>query len=151
MQPPTDAFAPARDVVATAEYIVEASLRRAGFDMTQTELRILRLIGNGHQTPADVRRAFGMVTQQFISKTMSELVRQGLIERTGDALDRRKISVAVTRRGRRAVALSNVWHDHFHVLAQDAFDDAARRILRAFDELMDSHGNLNVEKPLDAN
>jgi DNA-binding MarR family transcriptional regulator len=71
-------------------------------DFPVGQLRVLRLISEGVQTPGEIGHAFGM-SPSAVSQTLNRLHVAGLIERTGDSHDRRVRNLQLTESGQRLI------------------------------------------------
>ena len=77
----------------------------AGYELTLTEWRVLRTIGQGRHEPsiADLARRAGM-TRQSAHRTVSALQRSGWLQLAPRTSDRRILVVSLTAAGRRWLA-----------------------------------------------
>jgi len=85
-------------------HAVRRELLAAGFDdLPRNAPFVLGGMVNQHGNPADLIRQLG-VTKQAASQLVDVLVERGYLRREPDPADGRRISLAVTDRGRRAAA-----------------------------------------------
>jgi DNA-binding MarR family transcriptional regulator len=71
-------------------------------DFPVGQLRVLRLISEGVQTPSEIGHAFAM-SPSAVSQILNRLHVAGLIERTGDSHDRRVRNLQLTESGERLI------------------------------------------------
>jgi DNA-binding MarR family transcriptional regulator len=71
--------------------------------LTVAQFLALRAVGSGRVAAADLARRTG-VSGAAVSQLVSELEREGLLERAPAAADRRRLELALTGRGRRTLA-----------------------------------------------
>jgi len=83
-----------------------AGFREQGEGLHPSQLRLLMAMHHGTVTPSELAERME-VSPPTISKTIDVLERRGLVERTADENDRRKVLLAMTDQGR--ATLSSVF------------------------------------------
>jgi len=73
----------------------------AAWDLNHASLPVLVLLLSGPRTQRELATAVD-VTEQTMSRTVATLARAGYVTRTPHATDRRRLTVALTERGRAA-------------------------------------------------
>jgi DNA-binding MarR family transcriptional regulator len=111
-----------------------AELALAPFDLTLTQYRVLAHLDRGRSIQTNL--AFKLaVTRQNVTRVIDVLVARGLVERSRDTTDRRRVHHALTPAGRRTVADADVAIDKsLHAVLRDLEDpDDERTVLHALD------------------
>ncbi len=121
------------DAVLTASRamvaIAVASLTTERVDITLPQYRVLVVLAmDGPQPVAALSKALD-VYSSTITRLCDRLVAKGLIERTADSIDRREVTLSLTRRGRALVErVTRRRHDRIAAII-DAIPPARRREL----------------------
>ncbi len=96
--------------------------------MTFAQRRVLRQLRDGARSPGAVAESLG-IAAPTLTRQLARLERQGLIERSIDAGDRRRVIVALTAAGRRALADHRVFAGTALAAAAGELDAAERELL----------------------
>lgn len=92
----------------TASHLINASMTRAGYrNVTVGHLRVLEAASLGNDS-TEIAHHFGY-TQQYISKTIHVCAEAELIDLQPSLADGRRVTLAVTDRGARALRLFHEW------------------------------------------
>jgi DNA-binding MarR family transcriptional regulator len=93
-----------RRALAAHRVAIAGALARAGFDdLPPRALWAIDALRAGDRSAAELARVLD-VSKQAMSPLVELLVNLGYVERAGDELDRRRIALRLTRRGRSAAA-----------------------------------------------
>lgn len=105
--PGIDLFNVFRLLGQAGDQYATAALGRAGYaGFRPSHGPIIHLLLDGAHTVGEMAPRL-QVTQQAVSKTVRELASHGFVEQLADSSDRRRRPVALTERGREAVALAD--------------------------------------------
>lgn len=150
--PTASSAAPGLDALLAHRIAVAGRLVRARADAELVEVGVgapacgvlLRLAGEDGLTQAEIARR-QRVEAPTMCRTVDRLVRDGLVERRPDPLDRRATRVHLTDEGHRAAAAGAAVIDDIEARAFAALDDAERATLsellgRVIDALAPSGG-----------
>lgn len=75
-------------------------------ELTQTQVKTLMLLGEGRQAMRKISVSLGVVLSSA-TRILDSLVKRGLVERTEDSEDRRRVLCSLTEDGR--IMLTRVW------------------------------------------
>lgn len=111
-------------------------------DLTLTELHAICAVGLHDETPMSVIASRLNVTTATVSGTINRLVRKGFVERTRSDRDRRVVLVRLTKNGRGAMRVHDLFHRKMveNVLEgmtsaeEDVFLQAMERLKRYFEQ-----------------
>ncbi len=121
-------------VTTVTGIVVGTAASGAGSDVTFTEAAVLvRLQREGPTSPGTIAGR-ERVTSQAITAVLSELRRRGLVTRSVDATDRRKVAVAITDAGHHVLRDSE----------QAVFDALLHALIRSFTDSELAHLHASV-------
>jgi DNA-binding MarR family transcriptional regulator len=122
--------------VARNTYVVavRAPLARSGFDdLPRDGVYTISAIGAGDISPAELGGLLG-VSKQAVSQLLDSLVLRGYVERSIDTVDRRRMRLALTDRGKDVAAL-----------CRRAIDRVERRLTETVGEERVHHARQTLE------
>ncbi|UQA94154.1 MarR family winged helix-turn-helix transcriptional regulator [Streptomyces halobius] len=149
-----DSIAALQRVLATLSYLLtrpqahERQAARAGVRAGRSDLWLLMALdGNGGVSRVGDLAALLMVEPPHVTRQISRLESQDLVERTADSQDRRARKVAITPHGRAALErLQQAGQATLHQ-ALEGFDDAAvATTVAVLDHLVNAARRLNAEE-----
>jgi DNA-binding MarR family transcriptional regulator len=126
-------------IVSIEERMPDSKFTR---DLTLTELHTICAVGMYDETPMNVIASRLNVTTATVTGTVNRLVRKGFVERTRSKEDRRVVLVRLTKNGRGAMRVHNLFHHKMveNVLEgmtpaeEDTFIQAVQRLKLFFEQ-----------------
>ncbi len=115
-----------------------AGMREQGEGLHPSQLKLLMTMHHGGVTPSELAERME-VSLPTISKTLDVLERRGLVERTADEADRRRVRLSMTDEGR--ATLGSVFEAGIGQLS-DALSSATPEELVRIEEGMKSLGDV---------
>ena len=101
---------------------MHADLAARGFDdLGRSYGYVFRMLGDGDRSLSELAALLGM-TLPGAGKIVDEMERRGYVERRPDQVDRRVKHIALSRRGRAALAAARAFHRRF----EERLSDSAR-------------------------
>ena len=101
---------------------MHADLAARGFDdLGRSYGYVFRMLGDGDRSLSELAALLGM-TLPGAGKIVDEMERRGYVERRPDQVDRRVKHIALSRRGREALAAARAFHRRF----EERLSDSAR-------------------------
>lgn len=101
---------------------MHADLAARGFDdLGRSYGYVFRMLGDGDRSLSELAALLGM-TLPGAGKIVDEMERRGYVERRPDQVDRRVKHIALSRRGRDALAAARAFHRRF----EERLSDSAR-------------------------
>ena len=101
---------------------MHADLAARGFDdLGRSYGYVFRMLGDGDRSLSELAALLGM-TLPGAGKIVDEMERHGYVERRPDQVDRRVKHIALSRRGRDALAAARAFHRRF----EERLSDSAR-------------------------
>lgn len=99
--------------------------------LTITEVHTIVAIGMYEQNPMNVVAARLCVTMATLNAAIRKLVDKGFVRRTRDENDRRKVMVALTKKGRLVYRAHSLFHKQMIDEALAGLDEEEERVLTA--------------------
>jgi len=109
------------DVLVLAEPLLVRLWKSAG--LTLVQLRVLRALRDGPRSPSELAAIAG-VTTPSMARTLARLEERGLVGRSIDLMDRRRIHVTLRPGGEELLMANRLWRG-------TAFERAARALQAA--------------------
>jgi DNA-binding MarR family transcriptional regulator len=151
-QDPTVAL---QKVLATLSYLLtrsqahERQAARAGVKAGRSDLWLLMALdANGGVSRVGDLAALLMVEPPHVTRQISQLASQNLVERTPDSLDRRARKVAITPHGKAVLErLQQAAHANLHQALEGIDDEAVATTVAVLNRLVDHARRRDAEGP----